>query len=134
MPPWRRPLQSATDCNWAARALRGQVGSGQHRSSQIDLWLDTHAWTQLMVTILARIENQFHWNTLDNLDVVACGIFRREHAEQRPRGPSYAVDMCLVSATVGIDFNFRLLPRLHALELGLFEVGCDPHFAQRDNS
>src|SRR5690349_11663179 len=133
MPPWRRRRQSARDCTWAARAPPGQAGSGQHRSSQIDLGLDAHARTQLAVAILALIENEFHWNTLDNLDVIARSIFWREHAKQGPRGPGDAVHVGLVSAAVGIDFNFRLLPRLHALELRLFEVGCDPYFAQRDD-
>ncbi len=39
--------------------------------------------------------------------------------------------MALQSPSARIHMDFRSLPNLHALKLGLFKIGGDPHFVER---
>src|SRR5260370_20083568 len=99
----------------------------------MDLRLDAHPGSKLVVAVLFRLQNNLHRNPLDDLDVVAGGIFGRKRTEERARGPGDALYVTRVSPAARIHVNIRPLPGLHALELSLFEVGSDPHFVEWDD-
>ena len=140
-------LVSSTSMNAAkatTTAISQGLNFGRQTSASIGMDLaelighniryDVHTWPQLMVpVVLLRLEDDLYWNPLHDLDVVPCGIFRRKQAEQRPGGSGNAVHMTLESSAAGIHVNLCLLPHSHVLKLGLFEVGGDPHFLERDD-
>ena len=81
-----------------------------------------------MIAVFAGFENDFHRHALDNFDIIAGRVFRRQKAELRTRGGRNAVDMAFVlaAASVSIYFNLHTLADAHLFELGLFEIRRDP--------
>ena len=67
-------------CRMAAGAGRwyGDSRFLARRLLQIDSWFDGHPEAQSKVLILVRIEDDFHGNPLDDLNVVSGRIFRRQ--------------------------------------------------------
>src|SRR5262249_10244276 len=106
---------------------------GRWNSSQIHLRFDIHPRTKLAVLIFARFKNDFDGDALNDLYVVACGIFRGQKTEERASGARYAVDMTCVRAAAGVDLDVNFLSGGHVAELGLFEIGGNPDFIERND-
>src|SRR6266852_105875 len=100
---------------------------------QIHLWFDAHARSKLAIAVLALFENNLHWNPLNDLDVVAGGIFRRQHAEKRTRRTGYAVHVTPIGTAVRVNFDSYRLSHPHMLELTLLEIGGDPDLIKWDH-
>lgn len=70
-------------------------------------------------------------HSLHDFGEVAGGVFRRQQGELGAGGRREAVDDPLDRLIrIGIQDHLHLLARLHVLQLGLLEVGLDPHLAQ----
>src|SRR6516164_940363 len=78
-----------------------------------------------------RVENNLHGNPLHDFYEVASRIFWRQQAQHRARGPGDRVHVAAEGLAIGIHFHFRLLPRLHVLQLCLPEVRGHPHALER---
>src|SRR6185312_5986992 len=85
-----------------------------------------HAWTEKMILVLVRIENDAHRNALHNLHVVSRCILWGKEAEARSADAADCQNFAFIVATGCIHFDIDWLAGLHVLELRLFEVGCDP--------
>src|SRR6266850_3596100 len=106
----------------------------RHHSSDIHFGHDVHAGPELEVVVLSRVDRDLHRNPLDDLDVIAGGIFGRKQTEKRTGRSGNTVHAALVGSIVGIDKELDALPRPHRHELSLFEVCGDPDFLQRNDS
>src|SRR5262249_15657728 len=88
---------------------------------------DRHSWTQQVILVLVRIEEDAYGNSLHNLHVVTGCIFGREQTETGAAGSANGLHCALVLAsTDGVNFDFHRLSRFHVLQLRLFEVCGDP--------
>src|SRR5277367_2568379 len=99
---------------WPARS-----GQQRPRSSQPDGRLDGHAGPQQMILILTWIEADSDGKALDDLDVVAGGVFRRQQAEFLAAGARQRLDIAAIFAAEGVDVNRDLLPLMHPAQLSL---------------
>jgi len=79
-----------------------------------------------MLRVLAFIEHNFHWDSLDDLDVIAGGILGRQQTIASACGAPDIENMPLVGSAVSVDRNLCGLPRLHIGQLRFFKVRCDP--------
>src|ERR1700675_4829205 len=85
-----------------------------------------HPRTQLMPLVLARLEHDLHRYALHNFDVVAGSVFGWQQAEARSTSAGDRIDMPFVGLASRIDRDLSRQPRLHLLELRLFEVSRNP--------
>ena len=84
-----------------------------------------------MITVFALIENNFYRDPLYDFHIVAGSILRRKQTEERAGCARNAVYMTLQGFAGRINMDFRPLSNSHAPQLGLFEIGGDPHFIER---
>src|SRR5215469_15589377 len=99
--------------------------------ADINLRNHRHARPQTMILVLAGIDIDAHRNALHDFHVIAGRIFRREQAETGARSPPYALHFSVVLAAISIHAERHLLPRLHAAQLGFFEIGSHPKIVHR---
>ena len=86
-----------------------------------------HAGGEIGEDIQRLVEEDFEGDALDDLDVVAGGVFGREEAEAGAAAELEAIDVGLeVAAWEGIDANADGLAGVHVGELGFLEIGGDP--------
>ena len=84
---------------------------------------------------VAVVERDADRHALHDLGEVAGGVFRRDHAEDRPGARRQALDMAVEDLSrqhVGDDR--RRLPRPHMRQLVLLEIGVDPEPLRRDDA
>src|ERR1700685_1577360 len=86
-----------------------------------------------MVAVFSWLENDLHRDSLDDFDVVAGGVFRRQQTEGWAGGPGDAVDVAVQNSTAGVDMNPGFLTNAHVPQLGFLEVGSDPDIIKRHN-
>src|SRR5262249_3827810 len=104
------------------------------RSSQVYSRHDAHARPELKVVILTGIEDDLNGNPLDDLDEVACCVFRRQYAEQWSSGAADAVDVAPVGAAIRVHPHINNWTWAHMLELSFFEVRRNPDVLERHHS
>lgn len=86
-----------------------------------------------MIWVAGFIKDDFDGHSLDNLDVVACGVFWREQTERRAASSLDAIDVALKRfVRVGIDGNFYRLAGPHEGQLCFFEIGVNPEIILND--
>src|SRR5437867_486005 len=103
------------------------------RSPQIHLRDDVDARSELKVTVLSRLKDDFYGDPLHDFDVVARGIFRRKQAEKRTGRSADAVDVARVAASIGIGIEHHRLTRPDVPKLRLLEISGDPHVLERNH-
>src|ERR1700684_2520512 len=133
MPPSKRWLRSPKGLLLDAKRPGLSEGLVLASSSQINLGLDVHPRTKLMVAVFALFQHDLDRDALNDFYVVASRVFRREQAEDRAGGTGNAVNVTFVSSVVGIarDLDFVRWP--HVLQLRFFEDRGDPHLIERDD-
>src|SRR5580698_8610436 len=131
MPQSKRSRRSAMDLPWDARQPAPKARSALRSSSQIHLRFHIHPRPKLMITILARFENNLHGHALNDFYVVSRGILRRQKTKQRSGGPRDAIDMPVVGAAVRVKLDLGFLAHPHVLQLSFFEVRRNPDLVQR---
>src|SRR5271170_5019425 len=102
-------------------------------STDSHIGFNRHAWTKLVLWILTRVDVNPNWKTLDDLHVVATGIFGREEPEQWPRSACQVFDGAVIIAPETINMNGDGFSGLHTAELCLFEVCGDPDVINRND-
>src|SRR5215472_2225550 len=113
------------------RAAKARYSRPVPRSPQIHRGNDTHARSELAVTVLSGFKHDLDGNPLDDLDEVPGRIFRRQQTEERPGRAADAVDVPAVSPAARIDIDLGTLSRPQLLELGLREIGREPNVVER---
>ncbi len=75
-----------------------------------------------------RVEKDFYRYALDNLDKIPGGVIGRQQSEIGSGPWLKAIDASgEFMVRQGIDFDLYGLANLHALELGLLNIGENPH-------
>src|SRR5262249_47533758 len=120
MPPLPRQWRSATDYGRC--------------SPQIHLRDDVHARSELKITVLSRLKDDFYRDPLDDFDVIARSIFRRKQTEKRTGRSGDAVDVAFVAPSIGIRVKNHRLTGPDVPKLRLFEISGDPHVLKRNQS
>src|SRR6266852_719300 len=95
-------------------------------SSHAYLWLDGHPRAQSIDLRLARLEPDTNRQSLHHLDVVACGILRRQQTVAGTGSPPEAFHHSAVVASDRIDVHARALADAQVLDLCFAEICGDP--------
>src|SRR5580698_8349047 len=98
------------------------------------LRLHGHAGAEKVIGVLIVVgQIDADRDTLDDLDIVSSGIFRRKEAQNGAGCAADLRDLAIVfAAAVGIDADFYVLALAHMLELRFLEVGGNPDVVKRD--
>jgi hypothetical protein len=103
-------------------------------STDANLGLYRHAWTELMLRVLSLVDMDPYWKALYYLYVVAAGILGREQTEEGSGGPGHVLDCAVVVSSESVDMDGYGLARMHAAKLDFFEIRCDPDVIDGDHS
>src|SRR5262245_28641027 len=101
-------------------------------SPRMHLRDDGYARSELKITVLSRLKDDFYGDPLHDFDVIACGIFRRKQAEKWTGRSGDAVDVALVATSIGIRVENHRLTGPDVPKLRLFEISRDPHVLERN--
>src|SRR6266542_6401017 len=121
------------DCGWASSAgWRRPVLFSSYPHRRHHGQARTEQAVLVEVALVAVVEVDAHWHALHHLDEVAGGVLRRHQTKARAGGASYAGDRAVVLLPAErVHLDLDLLAGTHALQLGLLEVGRDPHVLDR---
>src|SRR5262245_46683127 len=119
MPPLPRHWRSATDYGRC--------------SPQIHLRHDVDARSELKITVLSWLKDDFYRDSLNDFDVIARGIFGRKQAEKRTGRSGDAVDVASVATPIGIGIKNHTLTGPDVSKLRLVEISSDPHVLERSH-
>src|SRR5262249_49987001 len=80
------------------------------------------------------VDDDFDWNALHDLDVIAGGILRRQEREGGARSRLDAGDMAADAAVrISVNRERHRLSRPHRVELGLLEIRRDPNLVRNEH-
>jgi hypothetical protein len=79
-----------------------------------------------MIVVFSVLQADPNRQTLHDFDEVAGGIFGRQHAGTRASGSRHALDISLIFAAKGIDFDVDGLSSVHFFQLCFLKICGDP--------
>src|ERR1700677_2284134 len=114
MPPSKRWLRLPKGLLLDAKPLGLLEGLVLENSSQVNLGLDVHPRTKLVIPVFALFQHDLDRDALNDFYVVAGRVFRRQQAEDRTGGTGNTVNVAFVSAVVEIagDLHFLRWPHV----------------------
>src|SRR5262245_24909932 len=87
-----------------------------------DFRIDRHARADGVLRIRLFIKDDLHRHALDNFDIVAGRVFRRQNAESSSGSALDTVHMAFEHlAGIGVDLDFGRLPRANVVQLSFLE-------------
>src|SRR5665213_264514 len=103
------------------------------QSADANLAFHRHARPEIMLRVLAFVQANPNGKALDNLHVVAAGVFRRKETEQGAGGTRHVFHLSLIITVKAVGMNGDGLTRPHATQLGFLEVCGDPDIVNRND-
>jgi hypothetical protein len=103
------------------------------RLVEIDVWNDRSTDEERLPVRVVSFKLDSHRQPLDDLDVVARGILRRQQRECRSRPHSKAGDPAIehLPVAVHVDIQLDRLADAQVAQLRLLEIGVDPDLGER---